>query len=885
VTMGDNVPSIGSYAFSDCISLESITVGNAVRGIGAYAFQDCTSLKSIDLPDSVTSIGESAFYNCSGMTSVSIGDGMGTIGRYAFYNCSALTQISFGKCSPTMYQYAFDGCVNLHKLYIEDVASWCGADYRRSSSDPYYIASASPMYHGVDLYLNGELVTELVIPDSVMTINTGAFYNCDSITTLNIGSSVLTVWDYAFSSCGSLSDMNYRGIREQWEAVSVGSNNTPLDNASKHFGTHSLVGIEIAVMPSKTVYKVGDTLNTAGMMLKAVYADGCTANIRSGFSTVGFESSTAGEKTVSVSWQGETATFTVTVELGDISGTCGEDLVWSLDTEGLLVISGTGAMDHYEFYNMPWYTCRDLIKSVMITDGVTTIGAAAFDSCRNLVQLSVPDSLTAIGDGAFYRCLSLKNVSFSGSSEQWQEVSIGSDNGCLTNADINYVESVYENLTVKTLPGKLQYYTGELLDTTGLVLTLEYFGGVSVELTEGFTASCDMTTAGTKTVTVTFKGISTSYEITVVDANEKQAIVSHPQSVTVDSGETVQFTVVTSGMVASYQWQYRKLYSWINTSLSGCNTNTLTVSATGARNGYDYRCVVTYEDGTVLYSEPAELTARTYLVVVSSPNDQTVVLGYKGQFTAEASGEGVKYQWQYKRTGSEKWIDTAMEGATKATVLIETTTARNGYQYRCRITDVTGNEAYTEAATLRVLSFTAHPETVMTSTGTTVQFTVGTSVTDGFTYQWQYRRSATGAWSNTSLTGYNTATLTVEATKAKNGYQYRCVLRGSKNSTIQSNAATLYAGDPVVISSQPVDATAAVGKTVKFIVEASNVYSYQWYYSKNGTTWNKTTMTGAATNTLSVSVTAARNGYSYKCLITGYNGTEVYTNTVKLTVG
>ena len=275
------------------------------------------------------------------------------------------------------------------------------------------------------------------------------------------------------------------------------------------------------------------------------------------------------------------------------------------------------------------------------------------------------------------------------------------------------------------------------------------------------------------------------------DAPQVQnAIIRQPQAVTATSGDTVQFQVEATGDVVSYKWEYRKIWKWFDTTMEGNDTDTLTVPVTGSRNGYDYRCTVTFADGTVMVSDIAELTAVTQITNVVGPNDQTVVLGYKGQFTVSAQGEGLKYQWQYKRPDGEKWSETAMEGYNKPTVMIETTAARDGYQYRCRITDVTGNEVYTEPATMRVLSFKAHPQNASAAVGGTATFTVATSVEDGFTYQWQYSRDGE-KWMNTTMAGYDTDTLTVNVTKSRNGYQYRCVLTGSKNSKIESRAATL----------------------------------------------------------------------------------------------
>ena len=319
--------------------------------------------------------------------------------------------------------------------------------------------------------------------------------------------------------------------------------------------------------------------------------------------------------------------------------------------------------------------------------------------------------------------------------------------------------------------------------------------------------------------------------------------------------------------------------------MEGFDTNTLTVPATGARNGYNYRCIITFADGTQLISEPAELTVNTYITDVQNPNDQTVVLGYKGQFTASAQGEGLKYQWEYQRPDGDRWIETAMEGATKQTVYIESTTARDGYRYRCRITDVTGKTVYTEPATMRVLSFTAQPTEVFSPVNGTVQFSVATNVADGFTYQWQYRRSETAAWTNTTMTGYNTATLTVSATKARNGYQYRCVLTGSKSSKLESRAATLHVADPVAITSQPESYAGAVGENAVFAVIASNVYTYQWQYARKGSsTWYTTSAQGNQTSQLTVAITTGRNGYQYRCMLTGLDGNTYYTETATLTV-
>ncbi len=94
------------------------------------------------------------------------------------------------------------------------------------------------------------------------------------------------------------------------------------------------------------------------------------------------------------------------------SGTCGENVTWTLDTDtGALTISGTGGMYIYEGDETPsWYAFTDSIKSVVIESGATSISRWAFNNCQNLTSISMPDSITSIGEGAFNYCVSLSNV-------------------------------------------------------------------------------------------------------------------------------------------------------------------------------------------------------------------------------------------------------------------------------------------------------------------------------------------------------------------------------------------------------------------------------------------------------------------------------------------
>ncbi len=169
----DNVQSIGGSAFYNCIRLTSVAIPDSVQSIGWDVFAHCINLKSVVIPDGVQSIDSNTFSSCISLTSVVIPDSVQSIGDSAFYNCDSLTSV-----------------------FITDIAAWCNIDFENSVSNPLYYAD--------NLYLNGELVTNLVIPDNVTEIKGYAFYNCDNLTSVEIPDSVQSIGNCAFEGCYKL---------------------------------------------------------------------------------------------------------------------------------------------------------------------------------------------------------------------------------------------------------------------------------------------------------------------------------------------------------------------------------------------------------------------------------------------------------------------------------------------------------------------------------------------------------------------------------------------------------------------------------------------------------------------------------------------------------
>jgi hypothetical protein len=190
------ITSINKYAFDYCGGLISVKIPNSVVSIGDNAFSNCPNLTTVELSGSVTAIGNSAFKNCSALTSIDLPFGIVSVGDEVFYSCSALESISIPKSLSSIGKRAFYDCNKLTSVYLTDLEAWCGVTLH----DRY----ASPALNGAQFYLNGELITQLVIPNGIMTISDYAFYCVQSITSVTLPDSLTSIGNCAFSYCNKL---------------------------------------------------------------------------------------------------------------------------------------------------------------------------------------------------------------------------------------------------------------------------------------------------------------------------------------------------------------------------------------------------------------------------------------------------------------------------------------------------------------------------------------------------------------------------------------------------------------------------------------------------------------------------------------------------------
>ncbi len=228
---GKSVTSIGKWAFSDCTSLAEIIIPDDVTSIKVGAFHGCTSLAEIIIPEGVTSIEGAVFQKCTSLTEITIPNGVNSIMGYTFDCCSNLSSITIPDSIISIENNAFLNCPNIEKVYIDNLTSWCNIDFESPSANPLETNVFDLFANNANLYVNGKLETEIIIPndvtsigdyvfsgytalgsvaipDSVTSIGAGAFEYCPNLTSITIPDSVTNIGQDAFRYCKNLADIS-----------------------------------------------------------------------------------------------------------------------------------------------------------------------------------------------------------------------------------------------------------------------------------------------------------------------------------------------------------------------------------------------------------------------------------------------------------------------------------------------------------------------------------------------------------------------------------------------------------------------------------------------------------------------------------------------------
>ena len=368
--------------------------GVPVTAIGEYAFSG-KDISTVHIPDTVTEIGDCAFYQCNSLESVTFekNSQLTSIGKYAFEYCYSLKIIEIPAGVKSIGEDAFGCSYSLEEVYLYDLAAWCNIPfYTYNVSNICY---SNPLTYAEKVYVNGKLVTDLVIPDGVTSIGNYAFYGCCAFESISIPDSVTSIGMYAFSGCDNLVE-KVGGVSyiDDW-AVDFDDSVTIVELRE---GTRAI--LSGAFSGSNKLRSI--TIPDSVQIIDAEYGvfDGCS----------NLENIVVDEENTVYHSAGNCLIETDSKTL--IAG-CKNSAIPSNGT-----INSIG--------NYAFNSCNDL-TSISIPNGVIRIGKYAFAWCQSLNSVIIPNSVVNIEEGAFLinNYTNTLNIKYRGTQSQWSSVLMG----------------------------------------------------------------------------------------------------------------------------------------------------------------------------------------------------------------------------------------------------------------------------------------------------------------------------------------------------------------------------------------------------------------------------------------------------------------------------
>ncbi len=446
VEIPDNVTSIGDRAYALCYSLESVDIGDGVEVIGDSAFVSCSKLSSLNIGESVSVIEELAFNGCS-LVSLTLPEGIEEIGDGAF-SYTRIEELTLPNSLKTLGYGAFSGCRSLlrvtilgateiggsafgdcysvervdilgpvvsignytfhrepiKEVHISDVNHWLGIEFASATANPAFSEEAK-------LYLGGELLTELVVPEGTTKINNYAFYYNDDLTSVSFPKTLRSVGEYAFCYCGAVSFVD---IPDSVSEIGACAFSDMASLESVRLGT-GIVSVAESAFYNWNVREVH--VDDLAAFCNIKFATASSNPLYGGTSRLFLKGEeltelVIGEDITSIGAYAFYSCSSITsVALGENVTEIGVEAFYDCNALKNVIIGGGADIGARAFYN-----CYKLEK-VTLSEGIDSIGDSAFYSCVSLEGINIPASVKTIEQLAFYNCAKLVELTLPGGVE------------------------------------------------------------------------------------------------------------------------------------------------------------------------------------------------------------------------------------------------------------------------------------------------------------------------------------------------------------------------------------------------------------------------------------------------------------------------------------
>lgn len=440
------VASIKEYTFSMCEQVTGVTIPSTIKSIGTAAFSvnqaggvdfsdvyitDLAAWCSIDFANNASNplcFAENFYLNGNLITDIVLPEGVEDIKDYAFYNFYG-ESVSIPSSVKTIGTDAFyNGAIK--NVYISDLAAWCNIDF-----------NSNPLNNAESLYLDGDLITDLIIPEGVTEIKALAFNGCGSIESLSISQSTTSIANNAFANCSNI------------VKITVAEGNTTYDsrencNAIIETATKRLIlGCENSTIPNSVEIIGSRAFLGCGTSQMEIPNSITTIEEYAFYNCTSLKSIAIPNSVVSIG--------------NNVFSHCS-------CLESVIISNSIKTVEPNTFYY-----CTSL-TNVTIPEGVTSIGSKAFSYCNTLNSITIPSSITKIDYEAFSGCSNLKLV-YNNSSLNIKFDTNNGYVGCYANSIISPSDDIQGDYIFRTTNGihTLIAYTGNDKD---LILPENYKG-------------------------------------------------------------------------------------------------------------------------------------------------------------------------------------------------------------------------------------------------------------------------------------------------------------------------------------------------------------------------------------------------------------------------
>ncbi len=399
VDIGYGVTTISNSAFYECGNLIEVTIPETVTWMGSYAFSDCYILREIVIPDGVKRISNNMFMFCHELESITIPDSVTYIDYSAFYGCESLEDIYYNGVEKDWNEIEIDMnneyLANATIHYTIPTSGTCGDNltWELDGEGTLTISGTGEMYN----YCEGDTTYPGVTPWSG---------SVDNIIYANVEDGVTSIGDSAFAYCRNLVGINIAdsvtrvGMDAFWHCSSLTEVEIPDDVITIYDG--AFCGCDALESIS-----IPDGVTSIGVSAFEGCGSLTEVNIPESVASIGIHA------------------FSNCKSLNEIT------------------IPGSVESISYGAF----YGCNSL-SGVTIQEGVKNIDEFAFCDCW-FQELTIPGSITSICDSAFYNCENLTDVYYDGAEEEWNEILVDSEFGCLANVTIHYATPDSEETAVE----------------------------------------------------------------------------------------------------------------------------------------------------------------------------------------------------------------------------------------------------------------------------------------------------------------------------------------------------------------------------------------------------------------------------------------------------